>query len=232
VTNGSFDWARDRLVLIGTKLGGRVKNSVLLVAILSALKKFGMSDHPQVVAWTREYTEACGMGLPTKLTSERRMPIAEALASTKHPMRHTPPLPLPLSLVSTASMEDRSDASSAGTSGTYFSSLRSSYNKLRINNPEPAVPGSAPSLPSLKSCGLLESWTHHPQIPSQLPPDNPGMSEPPNSPTPPWVALRMATNTPKDSTAGPSETSASSSTSSRGTKSTMPVGLDWLAHEQ
>lgn len=29
VTNGSFDWARDRLVLIGTKLGSRAKNSVL-----------------------------------------------------------------------------------------------------------------------------------------------------------------------------------------------------------
>lgn len=29
VTNGSFDVARDRLVLIGTKLGSRAKNSVL-----------------------------------------------------------------------------------------------------------------------------------------------------------------------------------------------------------
>jgi hypothetical protein len=29
VTNGSFDWARDRLVLIGTKLGSRARNSVL-----------------------------------------------------------------------------------------------------------------------------------------------------------------------------------------------------------
>jgi hypothetical protein len=29
VANGSFDWARDRLVLIGTKLGSRAKNSVL-----------------------------------------------------------------------------------------------------------------------------------------------------------------------------------------------------------
>jgi hypothetical protein len=235
VTNGSLDWARERLVLIGTKLGSRVKNSVLLVAILSALKRFGTSDHQQVVAWTREYTEACGMELPTKLISGRPMPIAEALASTKRP---TPPLPLPLSLSSTASVdrvEDRSDASSVGSSGTYFSSLRSSYNKLRITNAEPArspVPGSAPSLPSLKSCGLLESWTHRPQIPSQPLPDAIGMSEPPTSPTPPWIALRMAATTPKESTVGSSDTNASPSTSSRGTKSTMPVGLDWLAHEQ
>ena len=178
------------------------------------------------------------MELPTKLISGRPMPIAEAFASTKYTMRPTPPLPLPLSLVSTAGVdrvEDRSDASSPGSSGTYFSSLRSSYNKLRISNPEPVrspVPGSAPSLPSLKACGLLESWTHHPQIPSQPPPDVTGMSEPPTSPTPPWIALRMAATVPKDSTAGPPETNTSPSTSSRGTKSTMPVGLDWLAHEQ
>ena len=166
------------------------------------------------------------------------MPIAEALASTKHTTRPTPPLPLPPSLASTASMdrlEDRSDASSAGSSGTYFSSLRSSYNKLRIADPEPArspVLGSAPSLPSLKSCGLLESWTHHPQTSSQQLPDAAGMSELPTSPTPPWIALRKATTAPKDSTVGLSENNASPSTSSRGIKSTMPVGLDWLAHEQ
>ena len=179
------------------------------------------------------------MELPTKLISGRPMPIAEALASSKHTMRPTP-LPLPPSLVSVSManverVEDRSDASSAGSSGTYFSSLRSSYNKLRITNPESArspVPGSAPSLPSLKSCGLLESWTHLPQIPPQPVPDSAGMSEPPNSPTPPWIALRMAATTPKDSPVGPSESTASPSTSSRSTKSTMPVGLDWLAHEQ
>ncbi|KAF8273073.1 hypothetical protein EI94DRAFT_1716607 [Lactarius quietus] len=230
VTNGNFDWARDRLVLIGTKLGSRVKNSVLLVAILSALKRFGKSDHPQVVAWTREYTEACGMELPTKLISGRPMPIAEALASTKHTLRPTPPLPLPPSL---DRLEDRSDASGASSSGTYFSTLRNSYNKLRITNPEPSrspVSGSAPSLPSLKSCGLLESWTHLPQTLSQQLPDAAGMSEPPTSPTPPWIVLRMAASASKDSTVGPTETNAS--TSSRGTKSTMPVGLDWLAHEQ
>lgn len=178
------------------------------------------------------------MELPTKRITERPMPIAEALASTKHIIRPTHPLPLPPSLVPTASvdrLEDRSDASSAGSSGTYFSSLRSSYDKLRITNPEPArspVPGSAPSLPSLKSCGLLESWTHHPQILSQQLPDAAGMSESPTSPPPPWMVLRIATTTPKDSTVGPSETIVSPSTSSRGTKSTMPVGLDWLAHEQ
>ena len=152
--------------------------------------------------------------------------------------RPTPPLLLPPSLASAASVdrvEDQGEASSAGSSGTYFSSLRSSYNKLRITNPEPTrspVSGSAPSLPSLKSCGLLESWTHHPQTLSQQPPDAAGMSEPPTSPTPPWIVLRMATTTSKDSTVGSSETNASPSTSSRGTKSTMPVGLDWLAHEQ
>ncbi|KAI0272575.1 fungal-specific transcription factor domain-containing protein [Gloeopeniophorella convolvens] len=35
VVNDCREWARDRLVLIGTKLGGRSKNSVLLVAILT-----------------------------------------------------------------------------------------------------------------------------------------------------------------------------------------------------
>lgn len=178
------------------------------------------------------------MELPTKLISGRPMPIAEALASTKHTTRPTPPLPLPPSLASTASMdrlEGRSDAPSASSSGTYFSSLRNTYNKLRITNPEPTrspVSGSAPSLPSLKSCGLLESWTYHPQTLSQQPSDAAGMSEPPTSPTPPWIVLRMATTASKDSTVGSSETNASPSTSSRGTKSTMPVGLDWLAHEQ
>jgi hypothetical protein len=210
---------------------------LLTIVFLQALKRFGKSDHPLVVAWTREYTEACGMELPTKLISGRPMPIAEALASTKHTTRPSP-LPLPPSLAATASvdrLEDRSEASSAGSSGTYFSSLRSSYNKLRITNPEPIrspVSGSAPSLPSLKSCGLLESWTHRPQTLSQQLPDAAGMSEPPTSPTPPWIALRTATTVSKDSIIGPSETNASPSTSSRGTKSTMPVGLDWLAHEQ
>jgi hypothetical protein len=35
VTNGGFDWARDRLVLIGTKLGNRAKNSVLRMRFLA-----------------------------------------------------------------------------------------------------------------------------------------------------------------------------------------------------
>ncbi|KAH9066779.1 hypothetical protein EDB87DRAFT_1801444 [Lactarius vividus] len=235
VTNGSFDWARDRLVLIGTKLGSRAKNSVLLVAILLALKRFGTSDHPQVVAWSREYTEACGMELPTKRNSERPMPIAEALASIKSTNRPIHPLPLPPSLVPATNVERLEDRSDAPSTGSYFSSLRSSYDKLRITHPEPAhspVLGSAPSLPSLKSCGLLESWAHRPQTLAQQLPDAAGMSESPPSPTPPWMALRIATTAPKDSTVGPSETNASPSTSSRGTKSTMPVGLDWLAHEQ
>jgi hypothetical protein len=196
-----------------------------------------MSDHPQALAWVKEYTEMCGMEPPTKCTTGLRMPVAEAIASTSG---SRPDLPLPLpplpstptSATSVDRAEDRSDASSTGSS--YFSSLRSSYNKLRINSTEPARPsasGPAPSLPSLKSSGLLESWTHHPQSLSQPLPDAAGMSESANSPTPPWMALRVA-NLPKDSAAGPSETTTSPSASSRSTKSTMPVGLDWLAHEQ
>ncbi|KAI0255983.1 hypothetical protein BJV78DRAFT_586707 [Lactifluus subvellereus] len=236
VVNGRREWARDRLVLIGTKLGSRSKNSVLVVAILCALHKFGMGDHPQALAWMREYSETCGMELPTKFTS--RMPVREAFASASR-LRLTLPSPVtptPTSATSVDRVEDRSDASSAGSSGTYFSSLFNSYNKLRINNPEPAgpsAPGSATSLPSLKSCGLLESWTHHPQPHSQHPQDTAGMSESSTkSPTPPWMAVRRAT-LPKDSAAGPSETttSESPSTSSRSTKST-PVGLGWLAHER
>ncbi len=174
------------------------------------------------------------MELPTPTNSARPMPIAEALASTKHIMRPTHPLPLPPSLVSAASvdrLEDRSDTATSGSSGTYFSSLRSSYDKLRITKPESARSPITPSLPSLKSSGLLESWTHHSQSSSQQRPDTVGMSEPPTSPIPPWMVLRTAT-APKDSTVGPSESNASSSTSSRSTKSTMPVGLDWLAHER
>jgi KH domain/Ras family len=79
--------------------------------------------------------------------------------------------PLPPTLVSTANVdrvEDRSDSSST-VSGTYFSSLRSSYNKQRVTNTEPVA--SAPSLPSLKSSGLLESWAPQPQPPSQLLPE-------------------------------------------------------------
>jgi hypothetical protein len=204
---------------------------------VQALNKFGMSDDPQAVAWVKEYTEIWGTEPPTKSTTGSRMPLAEALASTSALRPALPsalPPPTPTSAASADRVEDRSDTSSTGSSGAYFSSLRSSYNKLRINNPEPARPsasGSAPSLPSLKSCGLLESWTHHPQPLSQPPPDAAGMSESASSPMPPWMALRVA-NLPKDSAAGPSETSTSPSTSSRSTKLTMPVGLDWLAHEQ
>ncbi|KAI0305813.1 hypothetical protein B0F90DRAFT_1814671 [Multifurca ochricompacta] len=229
VTNGSREWACDRLMLIGTKLGSRSKNSVLLVAILSALNRFGMSDHPQVMAWSREFTETYGMD--PKCKSGPRMPLAEALASSNRP---TPPLLLvpqiPASTTGADRVEDRSDTSSTSSSGTYFSSLRNSYNKLRLTSLEPA-PGPGPSLPSLKSCGLLESWAHPLQPPSQQLPDAAGMSELPTSPTPPWMVLRTATVS-KDSAIGPSETATSPSTSSRGTKSTMPVGLDWLAHEQ
>ena len=35
VTDDGFDWARDRLVLIGTKLGNRAKNSVLRMRFLA-----------------------------------------------------------------------------------------------------------------------------------------------------------------------------------------------------
>lgn len=185
-----------------------------------------MNKHLQVQAWAREYKEACGMDPPTKSTCGSRMPLAEALASA---IRPTLP-PLPPTAASTANVdraEERSDSSSAG-SGTYFSSLRSSYNRPRIATTEPAASGSAPSLPSLKSSGLLESWVPQPQPPSLLLPEA-GMSERPTSPTPPWVALRL-TNAPKEPVAGPSE-AASPSALSRSSKSTMPVGLDWLANE-
>jgi hypothetical protein len=189
-----------------------------------------MSKHPQVLAWAREYKEACGVDPPTKSTGGSRMPVAEALAST---MRPTLP-PLPATAASTATVdrvEDRNDSSSTSSSGAYFSSLRSSYNKHRPTTTEPVASGSgsAPSLPSLKSSGLLESWGPQPQPPSQLLPE-PGKSERPSSPTPPYLALLMA-NAPKKPVAAPSEATASLSAPSRGSKSTMPVGLDWLANE-
>jgi len=223
--NSCREWARDRLMLIGTKLGNRAKNNVLLVAIILALSKFGMSKHPQVQAWAREYKEACGMDPPTKSSCGSRMPLAEALAST---MRPTLP-PLPPTAASTANMdrvEDRSDSSSTGSSGTYFNSLRSSYNKHRTTTTEPAASALAPSLPSLKSSGLLESWAPPPLPPSHLLPEA-GITESSTSPTPPWVVLQRMANAPKEPVAGPSEATALS----RGLKST-PVGLDWLAHEQ
>ncbi|KAH9983895.1 hypothetical protein BJV74DRAFT_848980 [Russula compacta] len=230
VVNSCREWARDRLMLIGTKLGSRTKNSVLLVAIVIALSRFGMSEHSQVLAWSREYTEACGLEIPTKSTSRSRMPPPETLASTMRPT--LPPIPpTPASATNVDRVEDRSDTSSTGSSGTYFNSLRSSYNKLRITSPEPAASGSAPSLPSLKSCGLLESWAHpqHPHPQSQQLPDA-GGSELATSPTPPWIALQMAAAA-KGCVAGPSETATSPSVPSRSSKSTMPVGLDWLANE-
>jgi hypothetical protein len=162
---------------------------------------------------------------PTKFTGKSPMPLAEAIASTTRPT--LPPLPLtPASTTSLDRVEDRSDTSSAGSSGTYFSSLRSSYNKLRLTSHEPVAQGSAPSLPSLKSCGLLEPWAHQPQPPSQQPPEC--MPEAPTSPTPPWIALRT---TFKETASGPSDATTSPSTLSRSSKSTMPVGLDWLANE-
>ncbi|KAH9995477.1 hypothetical protein BJV77DRAFT_220765 [Russula vinacea] len=145
VVNSCREWARDRLMLIGTKLGNRSKNSVLL-AIILALSRFGMNKHPQVLAWAREYKEVCGMEPPTNSTGRSRMPVAEALASST--VRPTLP-PLPATSAPTTSVdrvEDRSDTSSTGSSGTYFSSLRSSYNKLRITTAEPAASGPAPSL--------------------------------------------------------------------------------------
>jgi hypothetical protein len=187
-----------------------------------------MSKNLQVQAWAREYKEACGMDPPAKPSGGSRMPLAEALASTTRP---TLP-PLPRTATSSANVdrvEDRSDSSSTGSSGTYFSSLKSSYNKYRITTTEPTASGSAPSLPSLKSSGLLESWAPQPQPPSHLLSEA-GMSDRPASPTPPWVALRMA-NAPKEPVASPSEAIASPSALSRGSRSTMPVGLDWLANE-
>lgn len=186
-----------------------------------------MSEHPQVLAWSREYTEACGLEIPTKSTSRSRVPPPEALASTMRPT--LPPIPpTPASATSVDRVEDRSDTSSTGSSGTYFNSIRSSYNKLRITSPEPATSGSAPSLPSLKSCGLLESWAHPPPQSQQL--LDAGGSELATSLTPPWIALQMAAAA-KDCVAGPSETATSPSALSRSSKSTMPVGLDWLANE-
>lgn len=187
-----------------------------------------MNKHPKVQAWAREYKEACGVDPPTKSSGGPRMPMAEALAPT---MRPTLP-PLPPTATSTAivdRVEDRSDSSSTGSSGTYFSSLKSSYNRHRNTTTEPAASGSAPSLPSLKSSGLLESWAPQPQPPSHLLPE--AGIERPTSPTPPWVVLLRMANVPKEPVAGPSEATASPSALSRGPKSTMPVGLDWLANE-
>jgi hypothetical protein len=213
----------------GDHLGELVRSSFqafeLMSCLIQALSKFGMSKHPQVQAWAREYKEACGMDPPTKSSRGSRMPFAEALASTMRPT--LPPLP-PTATANVDRVEDRSDSSSTGSSGTYFSSLRSSYNKHRIPTTEPAASGSAPSLPSLKSSGLLESWAPQPQPPSHLLPDV-GISERP--PTPPWVVLQRMANAPKEPDAGPSEATASPSALSRGSKSTMPVGLDWLANE-
>jgi hypothetical protein len=186
-----------------------------------------MSKHPQVQAWAREYKEACGMDPPTKSSGGSRMPSAEALASTMRPT--LPPLP-PTATANVDRVDDRSDSSSTGSSGTYFSSLRSSYNKHRTTTTEPAASGSALSLPSLKSSGLLESWAPPPLPPSHLLPEA-GISERPTSPTPPWVVLQRMAKDPKEPVAGPSEATASPSALSRGSKSTMPVGLDWLAHE-
>jgi len=198
----------------------------LLVAIILALNRFGMSEHPQVLAWAREYTEVCGMEPPTKSTGGSPMPIADALASTATRPTLPPLSPTPVSTASADRVDDRSDTSSTGS---YFSSLRSSYNKLRITNTEPVVPGPAPSLPSLKSCGLLEPWAHQLQPLSQPVADT-GMSERPASPTPPWIALRNASSS-KESAAAPSEAVMSPTALSRGPKSTMPVGLGWLANE-
>jgi len=187
-----------------------------------------MSDHPQVVTWAREYAEACGVDPPTKTTGKLPMPIAEVLGSVRRPT--LPPLsPTPAPSTGADRLEDRSDTSSTSSSGAYFSSLWSSYNKLRITNSEPAPPGPAQSLPSLKSSGLLESRPYQPQ-PSWSP--DGGASEHPGSPTPPWIALRMA-NEPKESVPGSSEpTTSPTATSRSGLKPTMPVGLDWLANEQ
>lgn len=190
-----------------------------------------MSKHPQVLAWAREYKELCGIEPPTDPPGGSRMPVAEALASTIRPT--LPRIPsTPTTTTSVDRVEDRSDSSSTGSSGTYFSSLRSSYNKLRISTAESVASGTAaPSLPSLKSSGLLESWAPQPQPPSQQLLEA-GLSARPTSPTPPWMALRVKT-VPKESAAGPStsEATASPSALSRSSKSTMPVGLDWLANE-
>lgn len=184
-----------------------------------------MSKHPQVQAWAREYKEACGMDPPTKSSGGSRMPLVEALAST---MRPTLP-PLPPTAASTANVDRVEDRSDSSSTGSYFNSLRSSYNKHRATTTtEPAASGSAPSLPSLKSSGLLESWGPQPPIPSHLLSEA-GISESSTSPTPPWVLLQRIA---KEPVAGPSEGTTSSSALSRGSKSTMPVGLDWLAHEQ
>jgi hypothetical protein len=211
-----------------------------------------MSKHPQVQAWAREYKEACGMDPPTKSSGGSRMALAGAVASTMRPT--LPPLsPTAASTANVDRVEDRSDSSSTGSSGTYFNSLRSSYNKHRTTTTEPTASGSAPSLPSLKSSGLLESWAPQPQPPSHvlaeagrstsptppwvvLPPSHvlaeAGISESSTSPTPPWVVLLRMANAPKEPVASPSEATTSPSALSRGSKSTMPVGLDWLANEQ
>lgn len=189
-----------------------------------------MSKHPQVQAWAREYKEACGMDPPTKSSGGSRMPLAEALASTMRPT--LPPLsPTAASTANVDRVEDRSDSSTTGSSGTYFNSLRSSYNKHRTTTTEPTASGSAPSLPSLKSSGLLESWAPPPLPPSHVLAEA-GISESSTSPTPPWVEILRMANVPKEPVAGPSEATTPPSALSRGSKSTMPVGLDWLANEQ
>ena len=189
-----------------------------------------MSKHPQVQAWAREYKEACGMDPPTKSSRGSRMPLAEALASTMRPT--LPPLsPTAASTANVDRVEDRTDSASTSSSGTYFNSLTSSYNKHRTTTNEPAASGSATSLPSLKLSGLLEPW------PPQAPPSShvlpeAGISESSTSVTPPWIVLQRISSVPKEPVAGPSEATTSPSAPPRGSNSSMPVGLPWLANEQ
>ncbi|KAI0057246.1 hypothetical protein BV25DRAFT_1920344 [Artomyces pyxidatus] len=246
-------WARERMMLIVSSLGNRAKNSSLLVAVLLALQKHDLADHPQIQTWTRDHEETWGMKLPSAA-------VARASPST---MSTAPsPLPQPPSSASQPSSAtaassaqdyaihddaDRSETSSA-TSYRSFGRLHLSdrtpppqpphlqlQTQLRDTGPPVHIQAPATSLPSLKACGLLDSWSEGTNGNGTSPSEGTA-----RLPPPPWKTLLAQGSALKStSSSGPPQPPSPKDLvlpppppGADAPRAGMPVGLHWLENER
>jgi len=204
------NWAVAQLDLITTSLGGRAKNSLIFGCILWPLMKYCQRDNAQVREWSTDYEERWGIKIENCISLTRRQPTPVP------PIQQTQPQARPAS-------HPRPPDQQVGA-GQPLHELRpanrgqSDARGSDIDSPSvPRTGDGLPSLPSLKSSGLLDSW-HTMNEPSSAV----GQMS--------WNAILQP---PLDAQPVP-QTSAPNqpdSESSRPAPSGMPVGMAWLANE-
>jgi hypothetical protein len=220
-------WPVDRLELIMTSLGSRARNSLILGSVLWSLIKYCRRNDLQICEWSADHEERWGIRVEDFVSLERRQPAsALPLQQTQQtqPSLEQQGDPAPVRPPHERRLSNREQQSDLRSSEPRSSASRSVNDTdidpaLQIGlGPRNQVTGDTPpSLPSLKSSGLLDSWSvlnDSPSAPGQISWNTTSHSRLEAQPPP-------RTNAPHQL----------DSESSRPVSSGMPVGMAWLANE-